>query len=272
MSGHSRTPQLRLKNGVLILNKNHSRTQKKTSGDISRSVNNTKLFSYMIEPLKNFVIRSPSFLSPILMSSCYNMNLFDFYLRKTFHMLIPTGPKKKYLKNPFKLLLPQMAMQNETLLYLLLAFGAMQKGNFLNEPFTFLLSSLSKNHITDLSAGLETMNSIEMYNQFLEKLSYYLDDIWFLKRLPAISDYLLSTVLKNLSISLNNIVQRTRDETLATILMLSMFDIFFSDNRRVWRKHLLGARTLINEKINTLDVDSFRVELFYDEIDPTFFF
>ena len=108
--------------------------------------------------------------------------------------------------------------------------------------------------------------------QFLEKLSYYLDDIWFLKRLPAISDYLLSTVLKNLSISLNNIVQRTRDETLATILMLSMFDIFFSDNRRVWRKHLLGARTLINEKINTLDVDSFRVELFYDEIDPTFFF
>lgn len=164
-----------------------------------------------------------------------------------------------------------MAMQNETLLYLLLAFGAMQEGNFLNEPFTFLLSSLFKNHITDLSASLETMNSIEMYNQSLEKSSNYLDDIWFLKRPLAIADYLLSTVLKNLSISLNNIVQRTRDETLATILMLSMFDIFFSDNRRVWRKHLLGVRSLINEKINTLDVDSFRVELFYDEMDPTFF-
>lgn len=270
MSGHSRIPQLKLKNGVLILNKNHSKTQKKTSGDISKLVNNTKLISYIIEPLENFVIRSPSFLPPILTSSRYNMNVFEFYLQKTSHMLIPTGPKK-YLKNPFKLLLPQMAMQNETLLYLLLAFGDTHKGNFLNEPSTFLLSSSSKNHITDSSASLETINSIEMYNQSLEKSSYYLDDIWFLKRPPAIADYLLFTVLKNLSVSLNNIVQRTRDETLATILMLSMFDIFFSDNRRVWRKHLLGARTLINEKINTLDVDSFRVELFYDEMDPTFF-
>lgn len=261
-------PQLKLKNGVFILNKNNAKVCKKSSEDISVSIDDTKPLSCVIEPLENFLVRSPSLLPSILTSSHYNMVFFEFYLQETSHMLIPTSPKT-YLKNPFKLLLPQMAMQNETLLYLLLAFGATHKGNFLNEPSTLLLPSPSKNHIS--SANLKTINLIEIDNEYLEEPCYYLDDIWSSKKPPAIADDLLATTLKNLSMSLDNIVQRTRDETLATILMLSMFDIFFSDNRRVWRKHLFGARTLINEKIKMLDVTSFRVDLFYNEMDPTFF-
>lgn len=264
------TPQLKLKNGVFILNKNNSKVYKKFSKDISNSIDDTKLLSCIIKPLEIFLVRSPSLLPSLLTSSHYNMNFFEFYLQKTSHMLIPTSPKT-CLKNPFKLLLPQMAMQNETLLCLLLAFGATHKGNFLNEPSTLLLPPPSKSHISVSSANLKTINLIEMDDQSLEKSCYYLDDIWSSKKPPAIADDLLATTLKNLSISLDNIVQRTRDETLATVLMLSMFDIFFSDNRRVWRKHLFGARTLINEKIKMLDVDSFRVELFYNEMDPTFF-
>ncbi|CAI4570479.1 AEL_collapsed_G0032080.mRNA.1.CDS.1 [Saccharomyces cerevisiae] len=46
-----------------------------------------------------------------------------------------------------------------------------------------------------------------------------------------------------------NAEERTSDSTLATIMMLAAFDIFFSDKRRKWRAHVYGAGRLIMERL-----------------------
>lgn len=210
-------------------------------------------------PLDLLYIQLPSFLPTILTSSSYHMDLFDFYLQQTSHMLIPTETTPQ-LKNPFQLLLPQMAMQNETLLYLLMAFGANHKNNKLNLPSE-----------KPLYERLPMKKQPSITGDPIFPNDQFLDDSWSQFRNPTITESLLIKTFQELSKSLNDHNQRITDDTLATILMLTMFDIFFSDQRRLWRKHLFGARNLINEKLKSLDFNSITIDVLYNEMDPRFF-
>lgn len=65
----------------------------------------------------------------------------------------------------------------------------------------------------------------------------------------SVTDKLLTKTFNQLLANLMNAEERTSDSTLATIMMLAAFDIFFSDKRRKWRAHVYGAGRLIMERL-----------------------
>ena len=52
----------------------------------------------------------------------------------------------------------------------------------------------------------------------------------------SVTDKLLTKTFNQLLANLMNAEERTSDSTLATIMMLAAFDIFFSDKRRKWSR------------------------------------
>ncbi|SCU77426.1 LANO_0A00342g1_1 [Lachancea nothofagi CBS 11611] len=159
----------------------------------------------------------------ILFNSVYYSELFGFYLRETSHLLVPT-PHYEYRTNPFHTILPQMAMQSSTLMNLILAFGANHRKQIMDYQ--------QGSHIAPLDIT---------------------------RRDESVANALLSQTFVQLFAHLTDIKQRRDNTTLATILMLAGFDIFFSDTRNKWRAHIFGARGLILDKLRTGHKSSFRV-------------
>ncbi|KAM3165610.1 Zn(2)-C6 fungal-type domain-containing protein [Lachancea thermotolerans] len=158
---------------------------------------------------------SPSILS----NSPYFSELFGFFLRETSRLLVPV-PSYAYRSNPFHTLIPQMAMQSPALMGLILAFGA--------------------NHRNKMTA-------------YQEQCSFpSLDEKSSAKNIDGLlADELLSSTISQLLVKLMNAEERRSDTTLATILMLAGFDIFFCDTRNKWRAHILGAKKLLMDRLNS---------------------
>lgn len=187
-------------------------------------------------------LQLPNPLPAILTKSHDNMELFDFYLAKSADLLVPTP----HHGNPFKHLLPQMAMQSPTLLYLLLAFGANHKSKMITHPDSFQSHSSSPDPpivSTVDPIDPESFNSMNNFQDFM------FQEFWSPLVEDSMTDDLLALTFKELVIALQDDKQRKSDATLAAIMMLTSFDIFFSDKRRTWRKHLDGARKIISERL-----------------------
>lgn len=180
----------------------------------------------------------PSPMPDILLSSPYYMELFEFYLKETCNFLVPL-PRELYSDNPFYQMLPQMAMRSPTLLYLLLAFGANHKNMMAANCATEQVSLLPLEDFY-VNCSTDSLVPVDLWQACVDPQS------------PvnvSVTDKLLTKTFNQLLANLMNAEERTSDSTLATIMMLAAFDIFFSDKRRKWRAHVYGAGRLIMERL-----------------------
>lgn len=180
----------------------------------------------------------PSPLPDILISSPHYMESFEFYLKETCNFLVPL-PRELYSDNPFYLKIPQMAMQNPTLLYLLLAFGANHKNMMAAHGATEQLSLPPLEDFYTNSSG-NSLVPADLWQACVHSHT---------PMNASVTDKLLTKTFNKLLANLMNAEERTSDSTLATIMMLAAFDIFFSDKRRKWRAHVYGAGRLIMERL-----------------------
>ncbi|CUS23423.1 LAQU0S09e04412g1_1 [Lachancea quebecensis] len=177
------------------------------------------------ESLRNLGLPGPRTLelshpSPsILSNSPYFSELFGFFLRETSRLLVPV-PSYAYRSNPFHTLIPQMAMQSPPLMGLILAFGANHRNKMISYQEQCTFPSLDEKVSSKNIDGL-------------------------------LADELLSSTISQLLVQLMNAEERRSDTTLATILMLAGFDIFFCDTRNKWRAHILGAKRLLIDRLSS---------------------
>ena len=205
----------------------------------------------------------------LLTESTHNMDLFEFYVRETSSLLTPTQ-ESPFFKNPFKFLISQMAVQSDTLMNILLAFSANHKNQITNQ-----IQELDENgNVCKKSDHVETDDSnvpLEI-QQILSPLGGSRNQQ---NNKTLVNNYLSKTI-NDLMGQLQNSAERTSDTTLATVLMLTLFDIFFGDKRRSWREHLDGARNLFAERLkqsNIEGVDDLTIILPFDtQISTNFLF
>ncbi|SCU92733.1 LAFA_0F12508g1_1 [Lachancea sp. 'fantastica'] len=178
-----------------------------------------------------------------LFDSSHHAELFSFYLSETSHLLVPT-PYHAYRSNPFNTILPQLAMESPTLLKLLLAFAA--------------------NHRKEISN----------YHQKTRALQ--IPDVATSRKDEELAGNLLTETFGQLLSQFTDKRQRHSSSTLATILMLAGFDIFFGGRRNKWRAHVNGARGLLLDRLSAggkkamrivsktrvLDADTFLIHWF----------
>lgn len=179
-------------------------------------------------------LQLPSPLPDILQNTPHYLELFEFYLRETSYLLVPL-PKELYSNNPFCWKFAQMAFQCPTLLYLLLAFSANHRNMIEAQRKPFSLPPLEEPRCLEPFTG-------SPFSQFSDVASS-----------NSLTDELLTITFNKLLADLTNEEKRTSDCTLATIMMLAAFDIFFSDKRRKWRAHVYGAGRLIMERLCSSD-------------------
>lgn len=79
-----------------------------------------------IEPIPRGLLPLPD----ILLSVPYYCDSFQFYLNSTSEILIPAHPS--LYDNPFKVVIPRLAMSNDSLMSLMIAFGISHKSYLLN--------------------------------------------------------------------------------------------------------------------------------------------
>ncbi|CAR29093.1 hypothetical protein ZYGR_0Z00140 [Zygosaccharomyces rouxii] len=179
-------------------------------------------------PLSSLQLPSP--LPDVLLNTPHYLNLFEFYMRETAYLLVPL-PRELYSDNPFCWRFGQMALACPTLLYLLLAFSANHRTMIATQKRKLELPSLEEpwNLESSSESSLAPFGDVETGN--------------------TLTNELLTITFNNLLVDLTNEQRRKSDCTLATIMMLAAFDIFFSDRRRKWRAHVNGAGRLIMERL-----------------------
>lgn len=65
-----------------------------------------------------------------------------------------------------------------------------------------------------------------------------------------VANDLLTNTFTSLLTQLTDFDTRNSDSTLATILLLAAFDIFFGDKKQKWRTHVYGARKIMKERLS----------------------
>ncbi|KAK6461485.1 fungal transcriptional regulatory protein [Scheffersomyces coipomensis] len=134
----------------------------------------------------------------ILLQVPFYRNLMHFWVHVASEHLVP-APAHVYTDNPFKVLLPQMAMHYPSILTTLLAFSAKLRSNLISSNDT-----------------------------------------------PSIvTDQLLARSCTELLRLLKDSKSATSNETLATVLLLSCYEVFHSKDFNRHRAHTIGARQII---------------------------
>ncbi|KAH3900083.1 Zn(II)2Cys6 transcription factor SCDLUD_004403 [Saccharomycodes ludwigii] len=147
-------------------------------------------------------------------------NLFDFYLNETSQFFVP-APTDIYI-NPFKTVLPHMALNSTGLLNLILAFGATHKKK--------LLIPNPKNNSQEE----------EQLKDFHEALTDFDIEIF------------LSKTMHELLMQLKDEKKAILDTTLATVMLLALFNIFFSQEKSKWRVHIWGAKKIVKKRFENM--------------------
>lgn len=65
-----------------------------------------------------------------------------------------------------------------------------------------------------------------------------------------VANDLLTNAFSSLLTQLTNCDSKNSDSTLATILLLAAFDIFFGDSKQKWRTHVYGARKIMKQRLS----------------------
>ncbi|KAK6202329.1 fungal transcriptional regulatory protein [Scheffersomyces amazonensis] len=165
----------------------------------------------IITPEELFSTIPPSItpLPEILLQVPFYRNLMHFWVNVAADHLVP-APAHVYTDNPFKILLPQMAMEYPSILTTLLAFSAKLRSNLISSNDT-----------------------------------------------PAIvTDQLLARSCNELLRLLKDKHSATADSTLATVLLLSCYEVFHSKDFDRHRAHTIGARQIIMARRRSLEKNS----------------
>lgn len=152
----------------------------------------------------NSMERIPPPLTPLpelLMNVPYYRQLLHFWVNVASANLVP-APSHIYQENPFKVLLPQMAMHYPGVLTTILAFAARARDN---------MDGASRNHL-------------------------------------EIIDQLLGRSCNELLKQLHDKEESTSDGTLATILLLSCYEVVNSNDFEKHRTHTTGASQIVSAR------------------------
>ncbi|CAK9439060.1 uncharacterized protein LODBEIA_P32840 [Lodderomyces beijingensis] len=171
-----------------------------------------------------FFSQIPRQLTPLpslLLEVPFYRDLMHFWVNVASQHLVP-APSGIYKENPFRILLPQMAMEYSSVLTILLAFSAKIRA-----------SLIGTNDVPD---------------EIIEKL--------------------MSRSCSELLHLLQDNTKATSDQTLATALLLSCFEIFDSKDFSKHRAHTIGARQIIKARSM---VSMERTNLSGSDKDVTFF-
>ncbi|EAZ62816.2 fungal transcriptional regulatory protein [Scheffersomyces stipitis CBS 6054] len=162
-------------------------------------------------------------LPEILLHVPFYRNLMHFWVNVASDHLVP-APPHLYKDNPFKILLPQMAMEYPSILTTLLAFSA------------------------SIRSSLVGANDTP----------------------EIVTDQLLSRSCHELLKLLKDSKTATSDYTLATVLLLSCYEVFNSKDFNKHRAHTVGARQIIMAR-NQSAIKKEQSSVIGTESDITFF-
>lgn len=85
---------------------------------------------YYVKPVQIRIPKSLEPLPPILMENKMNLLYFHHFINHTARILVPHDCEK----NPFRQILPEMAVRDENIMNLLLAYSASHRARMLNQP------------------------------------------------------------------------------------------------------------------------------------------
>jgi hypothetical protein len=105
----------------------------------------TSSISEILEPIPRGLLPLPD----MLLNVPYYYDSFLFYINSTSSVLTPAD-SNLYINNPFKMVLPKLAMTNEGLMSLVVAFGAAHKGSLLRQDPTEIVDALLSRALSDL--------------------------------------------------------------------------------------------------------------------------
>lgn len=116
------------------------------------------------------------------------------------------------------------------------------KSVYTRNPFFNLLPKMAMDNTALLNMllvfGANHKNKILSYNGCTTSSS------------ALVASDLLTNTFSNLLNQLSNDSCQNSDSTLATVLLLAGFDIFFSDKRQKWRTHVYGARKIMQQRFS----------------------
>lgn len=105
----------------------------------------TSSISEILEPVPRGLLPLPD----MLLNVPYYYDSFLFYMNSTSSILTPAD-SSIYVNNPFKMVLPKLAMTNEGLMSLVVAFGTAHKALLLKQDSTEIVDSLLSRALSDL--------------------------------------------------------------------------------------------------------------------------
>ncbi|TID14848.1 hypothetical protein CANINC_004519 [Pichia inconspicua] len=132
---------------------------------------NSSTNSVLIEPIPRGLLPLPD----ILLNSPHFYEPFQHYVNSTTNLLTPAD-NTVYINNPFKYVLPKLAMTNDGLMSLIIAFGLAHKSMLSKTDPTELIDSLLSRALSDLLVLLNnketstsdlTLTLVIMFSSFL---------------------------------------------------------------------------------------------------------
>lgn len=151
-----------------------------------------------------------------LKSSTEYRNLFEFYMNKTSHLFVVLSCEG-HKSNPFRTILPRMAMYSTTLMKLLLAFSGQHRKQ--------LRLAAEGSSFKPLEEDLSRLDSENLSQELVEQS------------------------MTELIEKLGNDHERLSDLTLANILMFAHYSLYICDRRSRWRTHFYGAKGIFMSKL-----------------------
>ncbi|GME98080.1 unnamed protein product [Ambrosiozyma monospora] len=177
----------------------------------------SKRASQQFEVVPNSIPRGLLPLPDILINVPSYFESFMFYVNNTSSLLIPADVSI-YKNNPFKVVLPKLAMNNDGLMSICIAFGFSHKNLLLSHS----LHKFDKGNKRALSISHQNYD----------------------KDPTSVLNQLLSRSLNDLLILLQNKDTATSDLTLTLVLFMSTF-IAFTNQSDKWKVHLKGAKQIL---------------------------
>lgn len=110
-----------------------------------RSVSSTSSLSDNLEPIPRGLLPLPD----MLLNVPYYYDSFLFYINSTSSILTPADDTV-YKSNPFRMVLPKLAMTNKGIMSLVVAFGATHKSSLLKQDSTEIVDALLSRALSDL--------------------------------------------------------------------------------------------------------------------------
>lgn len=164
--------------------------------------------------------------------------LFNLFVNETSKFFVAFNSQA--YPNPYRTILPRMALNCPTLMKLIVAFGAKHR------------------KMIAVSDEETSCPSLEEESSLSKDFEY-------------MGENLLNQALEELMAKLQNSGSSVDDSTVAIILLLSSLGIFFNDDRGDWRTHYNGAKRIVFNKLEMNEESKDPLVYYRKEQQPHFF-